>query len=117
MLSQSEREQNADLPLEQKPSVWARSNKGVHSRSTRDIELEEISKVTVDTARAILEKKSQIYDKLRRGKSGGLTEKQYDALLVDVCPRTTSCINYRNSSKHSLIKVVCRMSMSRAVMM
>ncbi|KAG0705651.1 hypothetical protein DFH29DRAFT_1029763 [Suillus ampliporus] len=50
---------------DKKPTVWARSNNGVHNRAARDIELEEV------------------YDKLRKGKSGGLTEKQYDALLVN----------------------------------
>ncbi|EGN98700.1 hypothetical protein SERLA73DRAFT_122590 [Serpula lacrymans var. lacrymans S7.3] len=68
---------------DKKPTVWARSNKGVHTRATRDIELEEISKVTVESARAVLERKAKIYDKLRKGKSGGLNDKQYDALLVD----------------------------------
>lgn len=68
---------------DKKPTVWARSNKGVKSRATRDIELEAISKPTLDTARAILERKAQVYEKLSKGKSGGLTDKQYDTLLVD----------------------------------
>lgn len=69
----------------QKPTVWARSNKGVQNRAARDIELEEVSKVTIESGRAVLERKAKIYEKLRKGKSGGLTEKQYEALLVDVC--------------------------------
>lgn len=34
--------------------------------------------------RAALERKAKIYDKLKKGKTGGLTDAQYDALLVDV---------------------------------
>ncbi|KAK0469850.1 uncharacterized protein EV420DRAFT_70686 [Desarmillaria tabescens] len=68
---------------EKKPTVWARKNKGVSSRAARDIELEAVSKPTLDSARAALERKAKIYDKLKKGKSGGLSEKQFDALLVD----------------------------------
>ncbi|CCM04307.1 uncharacterized protein FIBRA_06478 [Fibroporia radiculosa] len=68
---------------DKKPTVWARQNAGVKARAARDIELEEISKPTLDSARAVLERKAKIYEKLRKGKSGGLSEKQYDALLVD----------------------------------
>ncbi|KAG1746758.1 uncharacterized protein EDB91DRAFT_1118720 [Suillus paluster] len=66
-----------------KPTVWTRSNKGVHNRAARDIELEEVGEVTIESVRAILERKAKVYQKLRKGKSGGLTEKQYDGLLVD----------------------------------
>ena len=67
-----------------KPTVWARPNKGVKSRAARDIELEAVSKPTLDSARAALERKAKIYDKLKRGKTGGLNDAQYEALLVDV---------------------------------
>jgi hypothetical protein len=70
--------------LPQKPTVWARTNKGVQDRAARDVELEAVSKVTVESARAALERKAKVYEKLRKGKSGGLSEKQYSALLVDV---------------------------------
>lgn len=73
----------------QKPTVWARTNKGVHKRAARDIELEVISKPTLESARAILERKAQIYEKLRKGKSGGLNEAQYSELLVDVSGHCT----------------------------
>lgn len=53
-------------------------------RASRDIDLEAISKPTLESARAALERKAKIYDKLRKGKTGGLNDKQYDALLVDV---------------------------------
>lgn len=56
----------------------------MNARASRDIQLEEISKPTLESARAVLERKAKIYDKLRKGKSGGLNDKQYDALLVDV---------------------------------
>ncbi|KAF7970840.1 hypothetical protein HWV62_22796 [Athelia sp. TMB] len=66
-----------------KQTIWARPNKGVNARSARDVELEAISKPTMEHARAALERKAKIYDKLRKGKSGGLNEKQYEGLLVD----------------------------------
>ncbi|OJT15212.1 Coiled-coil domain-containing protein 174 [Trametes pubescens] len=66
-----------------KLSQWAKANAGVQARATRDIDLGEISKPTMESARAILERKAKVYDKLRKGKSGGLDDKQYDALLVD----------------------------------
>jgi hypothetical protein len=68
----------------QKPTVWTRPNKGVKARAARDIELEAISKPTLESARAALERKAKIYDKLKKGKTGGLSDAQYDALLVDV---------------------------------
>lgn len=56
----------------------------MHDRAARDVELEIASKRTFDSAKATLERKAQIYEKLRKGKTGGLSEAQYDALLVDV---------------------------------
>jgi hypothetical protein len=64
--------------------IWARTNKGVQGRAARDLELEAISKPTLERAQAALERKAKIYDKLRRGKTGGLSEGQIDTLLVDV---------------------------------
>lgn len=61
------------------------------------MELEEISKPTLDSARAALERKAKIYEKLRKGKTGGLNDAQYDALLVDVC----SFLNIRTSTPSS----------------
>jgi hypothetical protein len=49
--------------------------------------LEAISKPTLEHARAALERKAKVYDKLKKGRSGGLNDAQYDALLVDVSPR------------------------------
>ncbi|KAG7089777.1 hypothetical protein E1B28_011430 [Marasmius oreades] len=66
-----------------KPTIWSRANKGVNERHARDLELEAISKPTLESAKAKLERKAKIYDKLRKGKSGGLSEKQYKSLLVD----------------------------------
>lgn len=56
----------------------------MNARASRDIELEEVAKPTLDSARAALERKAKIYEKLRKGKTGGLSDTQYDALLVDV---------------------------------
>lgn len=51
-----------------------------------EVELEEVSRSTMESARAALEKKSKIYEKLQKGMTGGLNDKQYDSLLVDVRP-------------------------------
>lgn len=65
--------------------MWARQNKGVKARASRDVEhLEAVSASTLDSARAALERKVGTYDKLRKGKTGGLSEKEREALLVDV---------------------------------
>ncbi|EIN03747.1 hypothetical protein PUNSTDRAFT_109149 [Punctularia strigosozonata HHB-11173 SS5] len=66
-----------------KPTVWARQNKGVKNRAARDLEIEAVSKPTLKSARAVLERKAKIYEKLQKGKTGGLTEAQYNSLLVD----------------------------------
>nr|GAT60803.1 predicted protein [Mycena chlorophos] len=73
---------------DKKPTVWARQNKGVKDRAIRDIELEAISKPTLESARAALERKAKIYDKLKKGQTGGLSDKQYDALLVHFDSKT-----------------------------
>jgi len=41
------------------------------------------SKPDLESARAALERKAALYDKLKRGKSGGLNEEQFNSLLVD----------------------------------
>ncbi|KAI3618141.1 alcohol dehydrogenase [Moniliophthora roreri] len=68
---------------DKKPTIWSRQNKGVKGRAARDVELEAISKPNLESPRTALERKSRIYDKLKKGKSGGLSEAQYDVLLVD----------------------------------
>ncbi|KAJ3505603.1 hypothetical protein NLJ89_g7328 [Agrocybe chaxingu] len=83
---------------DKKPTVWARQNKGVKARANRDVELEEISKPTLDSARAALERKAQIYEKLRRGKTGGLNDAQYDALLVDFDSNPSTSKYYQGHS-------------------
>ncbi|KAH9031071.1 hypothetical protein EDB84DRAFT_1562377 [Lactarius hengduanensis] len=66
-----------------KPSKWELPNKGVHNRAARDIEQEAVDRRTVESSRAILERKAKIYEKLKKGQSGGLNEAQYGELLVD----------------------------------
>ena len=62
-----------------------KKNKGVANRAARDLEeLEAVSQQTVESARAALERKSKIYEKLQKGMTGGLNDKQYENLLVDV---------------------------------
>jgi hypothetical protein len=57
----------------------------------RDVD-DEISKPTLESARAKLERKSKIYEKLSKGKSGGLSDKQYESLLVDVSRHACAAI-------------------------
>lgn len=72
------------LTLHQKPTIWARPNKGVASRNARDLEWSLASKPTLDAAKDALERKAAQYEKLKKGKTAGLSEKQFDSLLVDV---------------------------------
>ncbi|GAA5895411.1 CCDC174 family protein [Sporobolomyces salmoneus] len=68
---------------------WAKQNKGLNARAKKDQVLYEDDVGTGDDnrnperIRERLEKKAKIYDKIRRGKSGGLNEAQIDSLLVD----------------------------------
>ncbi|KAE9407787.1 hypothetical protein BT96DRAFT_850413 [Gymnopus androsaceus JB14] len=68
---------------DKKPTVWGQRNRGVKNRAERDEEQEIISKPTLDSARAALERKTKLYDQLKKGKSGGISDKQFDSLLVD----------------------------------
>ncbi|KAG6878219.1 hypothetical protein C0993_010640 [Termitomyces sp. T159_Od127] len=79
-----------DIDMFQKPTVWAKQNKGLQTRAARDVELEAVSKPTLESARAALERKAKIYDKLQKGKTGGLSDRQYDALLVDFDSKPSS---------------------------
>ena len=72
------------FPCSQKPSKWGLPNKGVQSRAARDLEQEVLDRRTVESARSILERKAKLYEKLKKGRSGGLSEAQFDGLLVDV---------------------------------
>ncbi|CAE6425844.1 unnamed protein product [Rhizoctonia solani] len=69
-------------PDKKKPT-WARENKGVRDRARRDAELDQISKPTLESARAKLERKAKLYDQLQKGKGAGLSEKQRESLLID----------------------------------
>jgi len=44
-----------------------------------------VAKPVLEEAREMLKRKEKLYNKLRRGKSGGLDGKQYETVLVDVC--------------------------------
>lgn len=77
----------------------------MNARAARDIELEEVSRPTLESARAALERKAQVYEKLRKGKSGGLSEKQYESLLVDVRVSTRSSFcAWLTSTRRSLTR-------------
>ncbi|KAL8278617.1 hypothetical protein RQP46_008909 [Phenoliferia psychrophenolica] len=70
-----------------KPSPWAKKNKGIDGRNDRDrIQYEAdptSSKHDPARLKAQLEKKALLYEKIRKGKTGGLDEKQIETLLVD----------------------------------
>ncbi|EUC54578.1 DUF4078 domain protein [Rhizoctonia solani AG-3 Rhs1AP] len=68
---------------DQKKPTWARENKGVRDRARRDAELDQISRPTLESARAKLERKARLYEQLQKGKGAGLSEKQRESLLVD----------------------------------
>ena len=69
-------------------------NPGVQGRAARDTELEEIPRATIDAGRAKLAQKVVTYGQLKRGKSGGLNDKQMQELLVDVSPTTTLSVTF-----------------------
>lgn len=48
------------------------------------VELEAVSKHRLEAANAQIERKAKIYEKLKRGDTSGLTDKQRESLLVDV---------------------------------
>lgn len=80
------------LALSQKPTKWAFTNKGVEGRAARDLEQDRLDRRTVESTRSILERKTKLYEKLKKGQSGGLSEAQFDSLLVDVrSPRPFRC--------------------------
>jgi len=43
------------------------------------------SKPVLEAAKDALERKAKQYEKLKKGKTAGLSDQQFDALLVDVC--------------------------------
>lgn len=66
---------------------WAKQNAGVEERAVRDAAvLEEPGgrSSRYEDRRAVLERKAQKYELLRKGRSGGYSEQQYNQLLVDV---------------------------------
>ncbi|KAG8968603.1 hypothetical protein FRC03_006723 [Tulasnella sp. 419] len=83
---------------DKKPSMWMKKNKGVADRMARDREMEALSKPTAESARIKLEKKAKIYEQLKRGRTGGLTEKQFDAILVDFDEKSRELDYYSSDS-------------------
>ncbi|KAI0314607.1 hypothetical protein OF83DRAFT_1293767 [Amylostereum chailletii] len=68
---------------DKKVSRWAQQNKNVDKRAARDIQLEDVHKPTYESARIVLERKAKIYEKLMKGQTGGLTDAQFEGVLVD----------------------------------
>lgn len=70
----------------QKGGLWTRPIKGLEQRMAKDnAEWAKLNERTAESVDLKLRKKAEIYDKLQRGKTGGLTTAQLDNLLVDVC--------------------------------
>lgn len=77
----------------QKTTKWGTKSKGVEDRIARQngvnsvhssVRLGKVDKPTMETSREGLERKAKIYEQLRKGKSGGLSEKQLEVALIDV---------------------------------
>ncbi|KAI0691522.1 hypothetical protein C8T65DRAFT_834153 [Cerioporus squamosus] len=80
---------------DKKPPKWMKPNPGVKDRAARDVELEEVPRAVLEEGSAILAKKARTYKKLKQGKSGGLSDKQLENLLVDIELKE---INYESDS-------------------
>ena len=64
---------------------WAKQNAGVQDRAARDAAVfEEPGRTSYEDGRAVLERKARRYELLKRGKTGGYSDKQQGDLLVDV---------------------------------
>ncbi|GAA6023181.1 hypothetical protein JCM11491_003291 [Sporobolomyces phaffii] len=95
---------------------WAKQNKGLSSRAAKDQVLYENdvssngdNKGNPERIRERLEKKAKIYDKIRRGKSGGLNEAQIDSLLVDFDQRSDDSSGSDSDDKDESLTVPDRL--------
>ncbi|KAI9318816.1 hypothetical protein BX666DRAFT_2026237 [Dichotomocladium elegans] len=71
---------------DKKPTIWARQNKGVSSRSQRDQvqHIEEVESQSLERSRAALERKAKIYDQMRkRVRHGSDDDDDDDDILID----------------------------------
>ncbi|KAI1797359.1 hypothetical protein LXA43DRAFT_410919 [Ganoderma leucocontextum] len=62
---------------------WAKQNAGVQDRAARDAVFEEPGRASYEDSRVVLERKVKKYELLKKGKTGGYSDKQYSELLVD----------------------------------
>ncbi|CAE6343454.1 unnamed protein product [Rhizoctonia solani] len=90
---------------EKKRPAWARENKGVRDRARRDAEMDQISRPTLESARAMLERKAQLYDQLQKGKGAGLSEKQRESLLIDFDSRDSGSDTDSNGDRDESLVV------------
>ncbi|KAI7882961.1 hypothetical protein K492DRAFT_229802 [Lichtheimia hyalospora FSU 10163] len=58
----------SNRPTDKKPSVWARQNKGVSSRSKRDEvqHLDQVESQSLERSRETLERKAKLYEEMRK---------------------------------------------------
>ena len=66
---------------------WAKQNAGVQERAARDTAVFEEPggrSSRYEDGRMVLERKAQRYELLKKGRTGGYSDKQYEELLVDV---------------------------------
>lgn len=80
----------------QKPSKWAAPSKGLAGRLKRQAEQEsleqragKVDKASLESSKGALERKAKIYEELKRGRTGGLSERQLAEASVDVSPLCT----------------------------
>jgi hypothetical protein len=71
--------------LYRKGALWARPNKGVAQRvANDDAAWAKLNNRTAESVETQLKRKAEIYEKLQKGKTGGLSSAQLDNLLIDV---------------------------------
>ncbi|CCA66687.1 hypothetical protein PIIN_00366 [Serendipita indica DSM 11827] len=73
-----------------KDNLWTRPNKGVAARQAKDdAAWAKLNARTAESVEERLKKKAEIYNKLQRGRTGGMTSAQLDNLLVDFDSQNT----------------------------
>lgn len=90
---------------EQKTSRWHAPSKGTASRVKQqeareqaDRRLGKVDHATLESSQAALERKAKIYEDLKRGGTGGLSERQLKEAAVDVRPLSRSSLAWPPSA-------------------
>ncbi|ORY41182.1 hypothetical protein BCR35DRAFT_311362 [Leucosporidium creatinivorum] len=92
-----------------KATPWLKQNKGLKDRQERDrIVYEQEGKVQGKDPKQVrdkLEKKAKLYDKIKKGKSAGLTEAQISNLLVDFDARSSGSDTDSDEDESSTVPI------------